>query len=114
MNWSQDMTIDLPVPISAYFTARNAFDSDAILDSFDDDAVVKDEDSEHRGRAAIRAWIEETTRKYRATIEPKDAKEAHGEIIVSALVSGNFPGSPVLLDHAFALTGEKITRLEID
>ncbi|MGB8907523.1 MAG: hypothetical protein WCC84_02115 [Candidatus Cybelea sp.] len=31
----------------------------------------------------------------------------------SALVSGNFPGSPVLLDHTFALTAEKITRLEI-
>jgi hypothetical protein len=113
MNWSQDMTIDLPVPISAYFAARNVFDTDAVLDPFDDNAIVKDEDSEYRGRAAIRAWIDETTRKYRATIEPKDANEAHGEIIVSALVSGNFPGSPVLLDHTFALTGEKISRLEI-
>ncbi|MFZ0031688.1 MAG: nuclear transport factor 2 family protein [Candidatus Cybelea sp.] len=107
------MTVNLPAPISAYFSARNAFDIDASLDPFDDNAIVKDEDSEHRGRAAIRAWIEDTTRKYRPTIEPKDAKEVRGETIVSALVSGNFPGSPVLLDHVFALTGEKITRLEI-
>jgi hypothetical protein len=29
------------------------------------------------------------------------------------VVSGNFHGSPLLLDHAFTLTGQKISRLEI-
>ena len=105
--------IDLPTPISGYFMARRAFDVDAMLAPFDENAIVQDEDVEYRGVAAIRAWIEETTRKYRATAEPKDAKEIVGAIVVSALVSGNFPGSPILLDHVFALTGAKISRLEI-
>jgi len=103
----------LPAPIAAYFEARNAFDVDAIVAPFDDDAVVADENQQHRGRAAIRAWIEETTRKYRASAEPKDAKDEGEQIVVSALVSGDFPGSPILLDHAFTLAGQKIKRLEI-
>jgi|SRR5580700_898945 hypothetical protein len=107
------MSIRLPAPISEYFGARNSFDVGRILAPFDEDAIVNDEGKEYRGRAEIRAWIDETTRKYRATAEPKDARKTRCEIIVSAVVSGNFPGSPLLLDHAFTLGGEKIGRLEI-
>jgi hypothetical protein len=39
--------------------------------------------------------------------------DANDKTVVSALVSGNFPGSPVLLNFAFTLSGPKITRLEI-
>jgi hypothetical protein len=107
------MSIGLAAPIAAYFKARNEFDIDAILAPFDENAVVKDEDQEHLGRPAIRSWLEETTRKYHATVEPQNAKSAHGKTVVSGLVSGDFPGSPVLLDHVFTLAGQKISRLEI-
>jgi hypothetical protein len=107
------MSIHLPASISAYFSARNSFDADRVLVTFDENAIVNDEDKQYRGRAEIRAWIEETTRKYRATASPKDARKTGGEIIVSAVVSGNFDGSPLLLDHVFTLTGQKIGRLEI-
>jgi len=107
------MSINLPPPIYAYFSARNSFDADSVLSTFDKSAIVNDEGKDYRGRAEIRAWIEETTRKYRATANPKDARKDGDEIIVSALVSGNFPGSPLLLDHAFTLSGQKIGRLEI-
>jgi ketosteroid isomerase-like protein len=107
------MSVDLSAPIAAYFETRNAFDVEAILAPFHDDAIVIDEDQEYRGRAAIRAWVEETTRKYHAKVEPKAAQGTNGEFVVSALVSGDFPGSPILLDHAFTLSGQKIARLEI-
>jgi hypothetical protein len=107
------MSIELPAPIAAYFEARNAFDLDASVAPFGDDALVKDEDQEYRGRAAIRAWIEETTRKYRPKIEPKSMQVTAGDVLVSGLVSGEFPGSPLLLDHAFTLSGQKIVLLEI-
>lgn len=81
------MSIGLPVPIAAYFKARNEFDIDAILAPFDENAVVKDEDQEHLGRPAIRSWLEETTRKYHATVEPQNARRAHGKTVVSGLVS---------------------------
>jgi hypothetical protein len=105
--------IALPSPISGYLRANNEHDIDAMLAPFDEDAIVKDEGQEHRGRSAIRSWIEETTRKYGATIEAKDMTDANDKTVVSALVSGNFPGSPVLLNFAFTLSGPKITRLEI-
>lgn len=107
------MSIHLPAPIYAYFSARNSFDVDRVLATFDENAIVNDEGKDYRGRAEIRAWIEETTRKYRATANPKDARKDGDEIIVSAVVSGNFPGSPLLIDHAFTLSGQKIGRLEI-
>jgi SnoaL-like domain len=107
------MTINLPGPISAYFDGSNRHDIDAMLAPFDADASVKDEGQEHHGLAAIRSWMEDVTRKYRVTIEVKDVTDADGRTVVSGLVAGNFPGSPVLLDHTFTLAGPKITRLEI-
>jgi hypothetical protein len=108
------MSTDLPAPISAFFKGQNAFDTDAALEPFDERATVKDEGEEYHGRPAIRAWIEDVTRKYHVTVDVKDMTDASGEIVVSGLVSGNFPGSPVLLDHTFTLAGPKITRLEIE
>jgi hypothetical protein len=36
-----------------------------------------------------------------------------GKTVVTAKVSGNFPGSPLNLDHVFELHGDKIASLEI-
>jgi hypothetical protein len=103
----------LPGPIAVYFRSRAAPDIDASVAAFSAHAVVTDEQQDHRGRAAIRSWIEETTRKYQPTLEPQDARDADGETIVSVRVSGIFPGSPILLDFAFTLAGDEIARLHI-
>ena len=108
------MSIDLPGPISAYFKANNEHDIDAMLAPFDENATVKDEGQEHHGRSAIRAWMEDVTRKYRVTVEINDVTNANGKTVVSGLVSGNFPGSPLLLSHTFTLSGPRIARLEIE
>jgi hypothetical protein len=105
--------MDLPTPIAAYFKARNEFDIDAIVAAFEQNAVVKDENAEHRGLPAIRSWVEETTRKYHAKVEPTESRKSGGKTVVSGLVSGDFPGSPVSLEHAFTLSGQLISRLEI-
>ncbi|HTJ27918.1 MAG TPA: nuclear transport factor 2 family protein [Candidatus Limnocylindria bacterium] len=107
------MTIGLPATISSYLDAKNARDVDAMLAPFDERAVVKDEGREYHGIAEIRAWLENVTATYAATFEAKDGTNADGRTIVSVLVSGNFPGSPLLLDFAFTLSGEGIARLEI-
>jgi hypothetical protein len=107
------VALELPIPIDEYVKARNAFDVDATLAPFDENAIVMDEDQEYRGRATIRAWIEDTTSRYHAKIEPKELHEDDGQTIVVGLVSGDFPGSPILLDHACTLAGGHITRLEI-
>jgi ketosteroid isomerase-like protein len=107
------MTAPLPQPLAAYFAATNKHDIDAMLAPFDEDASVKDEGQTHYGQLAIRSWMEDTTRKYRFTVEVRDVRDEKGKTVVSGLVSGDFPGSPALLRHAFMLSGQKITRLEI-
>jgi hypothetical protein len=107
------MSATLPEPLSAYFAAKNRHDIDAMLAPFSEQAVVKDEGQERRGLAAIRAWMEQTTRKYRDTVEVTGAIEADGSTVVTGLVSGSFPGSPAVLHFAFTLEGGKVVRLEI-
>jgi ketosteroid isomerase-like protein len=103
----------LPEPIAAYFAAVNVHDIEATLAPFAETATVKDEGQERRGAAAIREWIEDTTRKYRVTVVVTEVNEADGKTVVTGQVSGNFPGSPVQLHYNFTLDGEKIARLEI-
>jgi hypothetical protein len=107
------MSLDLPTPVSNYFRATNAQDVDAMLSAFADEASVRDEGRDMIGRAAIREWIEDTTRKYRVTLIPIGVRQADERTIVTARVSGTFPGSPIELRYHFTITGEKIGRLEI-
>ena len=105
------MSATLPGPLSAYFAAKNRHDIDAMLAPFSGRAVVEDEGRAMQGLPAIRAWMEETTRKYRATYEVTDVAEAAGKTVVTALVSGTFAGSPATLRFAFVLEGGKIVHL---
>jgi hypothetical protein len=107
------MSATLPEPLSAYFGAKKRHDIDAMLAPFAEEAVVKDEGQERRGLAAVREWMEETTRKYHDTVEVTDVAEADGKTVVTGLVSGTFPGSPVRLRFHFTIEGDKIARLEI-
>jgi uncharacterized protein (TIGR02246 family) len=107
------MSLDLPAPIDAYYAAKNAHDLDAMLAPFTEDAHVRDEGEDHRGRAAVRAWMEKTTRKYRVTATPEETSTDGDRLVVRALVAGNFPGSPAHLTYRFTLAGDRIARLEI-
>ncbi len=110
---AQSFSIVLPAPIAAYWTAANAGDAVAAAASFAPEAVVRDEGHTHRGRAAIAAWIEETTRKYQAVTEPIRCVTAAGRHDVTGKVSGNFPGSPVELEFEFTVANGEIVQLEI-
>jgi hypothetical protein len=57
--------------------------------------------------------MEHTTRKYRVSVDVKQIEPVGSRLIVSGLVSGDFPGSPAMLRYAFILSGSKIARLEI-
>ena len=63
------MTIDLPEPVAAYFTADKS-DGEAVSECFTEGAVVKDEGHTYHGRAAIKKWKEEVSTKYEYTCEP--------------------------------------------
>ena len=100
-------------PVAAYFDATSRGDVDAKLATFDENARVTDEARDYVGRAAIHAWIDDTARRYHYTVELRNAATTGARAVVTAMLTGDFPGSPVVLDFAFTLTDGKITRLEI-
>jgi hypothetical protein len=107
------MSLSLPDPIAAYFGAQNAYDVDAMLAAFAPQARVRDEGQDLTDLAAVRTWIEETTRKYRPLVTPLDIEQVDGLSIVKVRVAGTFPGSPIELRYRFSLEGGLIAGLEI-
>ena len=108
------MNTKLPQPIANYFQAANAHNTDAVVAAFADDAVVVDESRERRGSTAIKEWSEEVNEKYKPHAEVTDVAEVGDKTVVTANVSGTFPGSPVQLRYSFTLKGEKIAALLIE
>jgi ketosteroid isomerase-like protein len=102
----------LPPPIAAYFAA-DSIDADSVAQCFTDDAVVVDEQRQHRGRAAITQWKAQATAKYHYTSEPLTVEVSGSTAIVSARLTGDFPGSPVELQYRFTVADGMIARLEI-
>ena len=107
------MSIALPGPIAAYFAAEEAGDSDALARCFIKGGVVRDEGGKFAGVAAIREWNAAARLKYHHTVEPLSVLEREGQTIVIGKVSGDFPNSPLNLEHAFVLEGDKIASLVI-
>ena len=99
--------------IDSYFRASNANDIDGLAACFLPDATVADEKQTHGGTAGIKAWAINVRKKYEFTTEVVGAKESSSATIVTAKVSGTFPGSPVNLDFTFNLVKDRIASLHI-
>jgi|SRR5262245_20271082 len=107
------MSIKLPAPLESYFASENAHYTSAIEGCFATNATVRDEGRSIKGIAEIRAWRIETGDKYHHSVEPIAVSSRDGKVVVTGRVSGNFPGSPITLDHIFEIEGGKIVSLEI-
>lgn len=106
------MSIDLPKPIAAYFTADKG-DSEAVVRCFTENAVVKDEGHVYNGVAAIKQWKADSSKKYSYTTEPFASERKDNKTVITCHLIGNFLGSPVDLRYLFELKGDKIASLEI-
>jgi hypothetical protein len=107
------MLAQLPKPIATYLSSENAGDIETLAACFNADAVVRDERRTIEGLAAIRQWKITSREKYQHIVEPIEATGSGDTTIVTARVSGNFPGSPVTLRYSFGLKDGKIAALEI-
>ena len=65
------------------------------------------------GLGAIERWNTQAKATYHYTVEPLSVSAQHGEIVVIGKVAGDFPGSPINLQHIFQIAGDKIVSLEI-
>src|SRR5262245_18641834 len=102
----------LPPPIKGFFQAHNTGQTDDFATLFTTDAVVSDEEQAHRG-PAIREWIDKAIAKYKPQAEVTGLTPMGDKTVVTAEVSGTFPGSPAHLNYEFTLRGDKIAALNI-
>jgi hypothetical protein len=103
--------MNLPNIISELVKAQNEFDSAAYTNCFAENAEVFDEGKTHNGKAEIEKWIDKSNKEYKATMEPVDYDEK--ENILSAEISGSFPGSPIILKFHFDIADGKIQHLKV-
>jgi len=103
--------MNLPKIVEELIKTQNEFDSNAYAQCFSESAVVFDEGKTHTGRKEIEQWIDKANKDYRATMKPVDYSET--EQTLKAEVSGNFPGSPLVLTYQFDIRDEKIQSLKI-
>lgn len=107
------MTIELPTPIAGYFAADRSGDTRAFLRNFAADAIVIDERRTFAGHDQILDWKTKASQQYSYSVAPFAMADNNGQTVVTAHLTGDFPGSPVDLRYAFTLNAGLIVRLEI-
>ncbi|HKC35308.1 MAG TPA: nuclear transport factor 2 family protein [Chitinophagaceae bacterium] len=103
----------LPKPLSDFITAQNEFNTEAFVKTFTDNATVQDEGGEYHRSAEIKEWFETTKGKYDTHMDPIAYEEKSNECIVTIMMSGTFPGSPLPAKFHFVLKKGKIASLRI-
>ena len=105
--------MNLPKVISELVIAQNDFDSTAYASCFAETAIVHDEGKVHTGRTEIEHWIAESNEKYRSLMKPLNFQENGTSGVLSAEVSGTFPGSPLILKFHFTIIDGLIQSLKV-
>jgi uncharacterized protein (TIGR02246 family) len=107
------MALDVPEAVAEYLAAEEAKDADALASCFTEDGTVHDEGQDYHGRDSIRQWKQAADAKYRCVFQTINVQTFGNLVTVRARLTGEFPGSPVELDHIFKLSGDKMASLEI-
>lgn len=105
--------MNLPIVVADLVEAQNNYDSVAYANCFSETAVVFDEGNTYKGRTEIQNWIANANEKYSVVKKPLDYKQLEKESILTAEVSGNFQGSPVVLYYHFQIVNGQIQSLNI-
>lgn len=105
--------MNLPKVITELVKTQNSFDSVAYANCFSETAVAFDEGKTHNGRKEIEQWIADANNRYQSIMEPVSFEENGTESILKAEVSGNFPGSPLILSYHLQIADELIQSLKI-
>jgi hypothetical protein len=110
-------TATLAPVLAEYIAAVNAFDEDAIVATFADDALVNDAHREFWGREAIRRWVAGEIVGDRVTIEVTEVMDHHGDTIVRGRYDGNYDKTnlpdELILTSYFTVRDGKIATLII-
>jgi hypothetical protein len=107
---------ELDKVIAQHISAVNAFDLEAIVATFAEDAFVNDARREFRGIDAIRAWAEQEMIGDKVTIDVREVVDNYGDTIVRGAYDGeydktNLPAGELILSNYFGVRDVKITSL---
>lgn len=103
----------LPNVVEELIKAQNNFDSVAYANLFSETSIVHDEGATHTGRKEIQKWIAEANEKYNSVMQAVEYTEKGDNSILSAKVSGTFPGSPAVLKYHFNINDGLIQSLKV-
>lgn len=107
------MNLHLPDAVQTYFAVSNGGDISRLAACFCAHASVTDENRTHQGIAAIAAWQQQARQAFTYSVEPLAVTQQGDSLSVTARLVGNFPGSPLQLNHLFLLQDGQIRSLEI-
>ena len=105
--------------VAEHLAAVNAYDEDAIVATFADDALVNDAHREFRGVEAIRRWVAKEMVGDRVTIDVTEVLDHHGVTIVRGRYDGDYdktnlpPGELILTNYFTVRDGKIITLIVI-
>ncbi len=105
----------LEIVVAEHITAVNAFDEDAIVATFADDALVNDAHREFWGTEAIRRWVARELVGDHVTIEVTEVTDHYGDTIVRGRYDGTYDKTnlpdEIILTNYFTVRDGKIVRL---
>jgi hypothetical protein len=111
------MVQELSGVVAEHIRAVNAFDVDAIVATFAQDAYVNDNRREIVGILAIRRWVEKEIVGDHVTIEVREVRDHYGETIVRGAYDGEYDKTnlprELILSNYFKVRGDKIVSLVI-
>lgn len=105
----------LETVVAEHIAAVNAFDEDAIVATFADDALVNDAHREFWGTEAIRRWVAREMVGDHVTIEVTEVTDHYGDTIVRGRYDGTYDKTnlpdEIILTNYFTVRDGKIVRL---
>jgi hypothetical protein len=87
---SSSTTTKIDGIVAEHVAAVNAFDTDAIVATFADDALVSEAHREFWGKGAIRRWVAKEMVGDRVTIEVTEVIDHYGQRIVRGRYDGEY------------------------
>lgn len=105
--------MELPEVVARFIETQNIHNSEAYTACFTDNAIVHDEGRTHTGKEEIRKWIEEANDNYKSVMKRLHYDESESKGVLTAEVSGTFPGSPIKLKFHFDIVDGKIQYLKV-
>jgi hypothetical protein len=111
-------TAALSPVLADHIAAVNAFDEDAIVATFADDAVVNDAHREFHGIEAIRRWVAKELVGDRVTIAVTEVLDHYGDTVVRGRYDGdydktNLPDELILTNYFTVRDGRIVTLIVI-